>query len=695
MRAAMVVPVGSDHTLLGGCLAAIREQDHPVEQVILVDDSPNGTLQPIDGTTLLRSGGRGPYAARNLGWRATDADIVLFLDLRSRPHPGWARRLLELFEDPAVAFAGSDTTIRSGQRLAERISSRHQFFRVHWYVNEGVFWPYFPTCNLALRRSDLEAAGGFVETRSGADANLCWRILEREGRRHATDPDVLMEWVPRATVRGYLQQNYRYGRSIRALRAAWESAGAPQIEPRRRTRLMRKAVYISARMALSRVLRHDDQVVAWLRHLGRVAFQAGFRRTPDPAIGFGPLQDEGLAPAAGSLRPRPAGALLSRSTLHNAGRQALRPYYRTRRRRPLDPDLALFTAYWDRGYLCNPRAIYERATDLVPGLRGVWVVRRAGRADLPPGIEYVLAESPAYYDAVARASVLVSNVNLPDDVVKRAGAIHVMTHHGTPLKYMGLDLRDKPKQVQHPDFGALLRRCARWDFSVSSNSHSTEVWRRAYRTRAESLEIGYPRNDALVNASAEEVARLRSAFGIRPDQKAVLYAPTFRDAEDGYVARLDLAGVVRALPQDWVMLARLHHRYTRDEALVSLQAEGRIVDASRHPLPSDVMLAADVLVTDYSSIMFDYAILDRPIVIHAPDWEQYSTERGVYFDLLAEAPGAVTRTDAELIAALNDGKPFDGDHARQRAAFRQRFCALERGTAAEQVVRRVWGDRAA
>jgi CDP-glycerol glycerophosphotransferase len=107
---------------------------------------------------------------------------------------------------------------------------------------------------------------------------------------------------------------------------------------------------------------------------------------------------------------------------------------------------------------------------------------------------------------------------------------------------------------------------------------------------------------------------------------------------------------------------------------------------SGHPSIEELMLAADVLVTDYSSIMFDFAVLDRPIVIHAPDWDEYRTRRGVYFDLMAEPPGVVTTSEAELVEALRAGE----DATRARAEFRAKFCYLDDGRAAERVVRRVF-----
>jgi CDP-glycerol glycerophosphotransferase len=134
------------------------------------------------------------------------------------------------------------------------------------------------------------------------------------------------------------------------------------------------------------------------------------------------------------------------------------------------------------------------------------------------------------------------------------------------------------------------------------------------------------------------------------------------------------------------VMARMHYFHEQHPLLRALHEAGRIRDVASHPSVEQLCVAADVLVTDYSSIMFDYAVLDRPIVIHAPDWEVYRELRGTYFDLLAEAPGPVTRTVDEVVAAVRAGDGAAGD----RAAFRERFCSLEDGGAAERVVRRVF-----
>jgi CDP-glycerol glycerophosphotransferase len=264
-----------------------------------------------------------------------------------------------------------------------------------------------------------------------------------------------------------------------------------------------------------------------------------------------------------------------------------------------------------------------------------------------------------------------------------------MTHHGTPLKSMGMDLRANPVTAAKMDFDALLRRCARWDFSVSSNPLSSEVWAKVYPVEYENLEVGYPRNDVLATATEESVAAARASLGLEPGQRTVLYAPTHRDWETGYVPVLDLGAAAAALGPDGVLLARAHYFYDADPVARSLDREGRLLDVAAHPSIETLCLAADVLVTDYSSLMFDYAVLDRPIVIHAPDWERYRTTRGVYFDLMAEPPGLVCRSQDELLSVLRSGAVTTPEADARRAAFRARFCAWEDGRAAERVVRRV------
>ncbi len=365
--------------------------------------------------------------------------------------------------------------------------------------------------------------------------------------------------------------------------------------------------------------------------------------------------------------------------------------YRRALARPVNPHLAVFAAYWNRGVACNPAAIAAELSELAPQIHPVWVVTQENEALLPPGTDHVVPGSRRYWEVLATAKYLVNNVNFPNAVVKRPDAIHVQTHHGTPLKRMGLDQMAYPAAAQGLDFKALLERIDKWDYSVSANSHTTRMWERAYPSHYVSLDHGYPRNDVYYTATAEDIRAVRDRLGIDPGRRAVLYAPTHRDYEAGWTPRLDLAALADRLGEDTVLLVRGHYFYGGAASpLTNLRRTGRIIDVSSYDPVEDLCLAADALVTDYSSIMFDYANLDRPIVIHADDWETYRTTRGVYFDLMAQAPGPVARTQQELTEILTTEAWCDEGAAKTRAAFRRMFCEYDDGRAAERVVRRVF-----
>jgi len=305
---AVVLPIRGLGTLLADCLAGLAAQDAPPAQVVVVDDSPDASL-PADRlaaltagspspVTLLRSGGVGPYAARNIGWRATSAPVLLFLDARSRPRRPWAGTLAAVFDDPAVALTGSEVHVLGGRSLGARAAERQQSFRLRNYLGAPDFRPYLPTCNLGVRRSDLEAVGGFREVRSGGDADVCWRVLDRPGRRLEPVPEVLMDWVPRDSARDLLEQNYRYGRSSVVLRRDWAAAGARTWPPVPAGVLARRAGMLGLRLAVAAARRDSDAQVDLLTRAAQWSLDYGYRRsyrTPAAAAAAGAATETAAA----------------------------------------------------------------------------------------------------------------------------------------------------------------------------------------------------------------------------------------------------------------------------------------------------------------------------------------------------------------------------------------------------------------
>ncbi|WP_224353673.1 bifunctional glycosyltransferase/CDP-glycerol:glycerophosphate glycerophosphotransferase [Streptomyces olivaceus] len=367
-----------------------------------------------------------------------------------------------------------------------------------------------------------------------------------------------------------------------------------------------------------------------------------------------------------------------------------RGVYRALLRLPMNENLAVYAAYWYRGYACNPAAIYERAKELAPSVRGVWVVAdKAAGARMPEGVDWVAANTLRYLKVMATAKYLVNNVNFPHATTKREGSVHVQTQHGTPLKHMGLDLRGRPSAADM-DFERLLEHVGRWDYLVSPNPHTTTAFTGAYPGRYEVLETGYPRNDRLAAAGPADRAAAREAVGAPAGSRTVLWAPTHRDGDTSPRQAQELAELARELGPGYTLLVRRHYLEAGAEPLPDGQG-ARVLDVSAYPSVEELCLAADLLVTDYSSLMFDFAVLpDRPIVLYVPDWERYRQQRGTYFDLLATPPGAVARTLPELAHLITGGGAEEPGAAELRGAFRERFCPYEDGRAAERVVRRVF-----
>jgi CRISPR system Cascade subunit CasB len=372
----------------------------------------------------------------------------------------------------------------------------------------------------------------------------------------------------------------------------------------------------------------------------------------------------------------------------------VRLHYRIQLLLPLKKNHAVFwtygsaygQAYGHGDYAGDPAAIESTVRELAPEVQTAWITTPDGLNTLPPATRRLRSGTAAYWTALARSTYLISSGSVP--LVKRRGQIVVQAQHGTPLKRMGLDLRDRPAAARDTDIERLLADADTWDYVLSGNRHSTLVWQRAFPAGYTVLEYGSPRNDRLLNATSAEVTRIRESLGIPPGETALLYAPTYRDYRRGRRPPPDLERLLRALGPGSVVLTRAHPAYG-GEPLTDERLPG-LIDVSDHPSVESLCLAADVLLTDYSSLMFDYALLDRPIVVYADDWEAYEAARGTYFDVRAFPPGAVARTEDELAGIFATGHWRGAHSARLRAAFRARFCAYDDGRAAERVVRRVF-----
>jgi CDP-glycerol glycerophosphotransferase len=343
-------------------------------------------------------------------------------------------------------------------------------------------------------------------------------------------------------------------------------------------------------------------------------------------------------------------------------------------------------------YSDSPRAIHRELVRRSAPHEHIWLTDPEHDSTFPAGTVRVPIYTPAAVAALESADLVISNSHLEMDWTKRRGATYVQTWHGTPLKRIHADaLGGPPGLLEH-----LSKDVERWDVLLSPNPYSTRTMRKAFRWEGEVLETGYPRNDVLVSPRAAEVRALtRHRLGIQDGRTAVLYTPTWRDdvfwdeSADAAELALDIEHFTAELGDDHVLLLRLHYKLTGLQRTVDHPA---VVDVSRHPDIADLYLAADAMVTDYSSTMFDFAVTGRPLHFYTYDMDRYRDElRGFYFDLSVEPPGPLAATTEALVGHLRRQDHESAAYAERYARFRQRFCPLDDGSATERFLERFFG----
>ncbi|GAA1297191.1 hypothetical protein GCM10009647_010410 [Streptomyces sanglieri] len=373
------------------------------------------------------------------------------------------------------------------------------------------------------------------------------------------------------------------------------------------------------------------------------------------------------------------------------GKRLLREGYRARRTAPLR-DTVLYSSFDGRQYSDSPRAVHEEIARRGAELEHLWVVSDQ-QARIPAGATAVEHGSAAWHEALARSRYVVTNTQLPEWFERREGQCVVQTWHGTPLKRIGLDLAGTAR-ADAAHLATIERRARQWSFLVSPNSFSTPVLRRSFGYPGEILECGSPRND-LFHAPdrAKVAAAVRERLALPEGKRVVLYAPTVREDQPrggGRYAldlRLDLAAAERELGDDTVLLVRRHHLVT---GRLPDSGSGFVRDVSRYGDAGELMLISDALVTDYSSLMFDFARTGRPMLFHTYDLAHYrDTLGGFCFDFEARAPGPLIPGSAALVEALRDPERATAGHAQAYEAFRRDFCDLDDGHAAACVVDRM------
>lgn len=361
---------------------------------------------------------------------------------------------------------------------------------------------------------------------------------------------------------------------------------------------------------------------------------------------------------------------------------------------PVNKKIILFESNLGRNYTGNPKAIYEEMIrqGLDKEYRCYFILEKPNTV-IPGAAKTVKRNRLKYFILFATSGIWVCDTRLPKYILKRPECKYIQTWHGTPLKKLALDM-DSVYMAGEKGIDNYKKNfydnAQTWDYLISQNHFSTEIFRRAFAFDKDMLEIGYPRNDVLFEKNNEQdITKLKQELGIPLDKKVILYAPTWRDNEFygkgqyKFNPPLDFTLLQEKLSDEYVMIVKYH--YLVMDKIDWSPYQGFIYSCDLSFDISALYLVSDMMITDYSSVMFDYNLLKRPMFFFCYDLEEYKdTLRGFYFDFLEEAPGPITLTTEDLIASILDYQ--QEAYQQKQEAFYQKFNHADDGRASLKVV---------
>ncbi|MCV3322526.1 bifunctional glycosyltransferase family 2 protein/CDP-glycerol:glycerophosphate glycerophosphotransferase [Pediococcus ethanolidurans] len=368
---------------------------------------------------------------------------------------------------------------------------------------------------------------------------------------------------------------------------------------------------------------------------------------------------------------------------------------------PIKQNVILYESFLGRNISDSPKYIYQFLKENYPGkFKHVWVINPEF-TNFPAnnsntvfvkrfGFRYM------YYLAVSKYQVI--NMRQPKWFQKRENTTLLSTWHGTPLKHLVFDM-DNVASANPLYKEVFYHQSRQWDFLISPNQYSSNIFEHAFMyPQKQMLPSGYPRNDIL-NApnKVEKAKRIKSKLGIPQDKKVILYAPTWRDddyfevGKYKFTLKLDIGKLRNKLSDDFVLVLRTH--YFIANHLDTSEFGDFVFNESSYDDIAELYLISDVLITDYSSVFFDYAILKRPILFYVYDYEQYADVlRGFYLNMSKDLPGPLLKTSDDVLDALEHLDSIQNKYADRYHLFSSRFNAWEDGHATERVVNKVFSE---
>jgi CDP-glycerol glycerophosphotransferase (TagB/SpsB family) len=365
---------------------------------------------------------------------------------------------------------------------------------------------------------------------------------------------------------------------------------------------------------------------------------------------------------------------------------------------PINDKMVFFESFFGKNYSGNPKYVYEQMLQdsHFKDFTFVWSYSGLNPEKLPGNPIIVDRETSEYYRYLAESKYWVSNIVFPVQK-KREGNIYLQTWHGTPLKKLGFDIEiEGPETLARENFYLESRN---WDYLIAANEYSSQIFRRAFKYEKEMIVDGYPANDIFYEKKEiqDKMAKeIKSAIGIPSDKKVILYAPTWRDNEmvgswdHSFELKFDLDKFHQELSDEYVLVLRMHH-LVGDALVIDDKYKSFVYDCSKYDDIQDLYRITDIIITDYSSVFFDYANTRKPILFYAYDFEMYKDDiRGFYLDMESELPGPVLKNDADLLDSIVHIEQVSNEYKDRYKQFHERFCGSENGNAGKKVIEKVF-----
>ena len=368
----------------------------------------------------------------------------------------------------------------------------------------------------------------------------------------------------------------------------------------------------------------------------------------------------------------------------------------------VDSNLIVFECYMGRKYTCNPKALYLELLNnkKYSNYKFVWAFKH------PDDFSYLENErtkivrynSKEYKKVYHQAKYFITNSRLPEWIMKKKGQIYIQTWHGTPLKKLGFDIMvdgnnamNSKREIQNK----YLQDSSKYDYMLSPSSFCTEKFTSAFKltNKTKIIEKGYPRNDQLFKYTKEEIKEIKNKLNIPNNKKIILYAPTWRDNEHisglGYTQHIELNFDVlkEKLSKDYVILFRSH--YFIANTFDFSKYKNFIYNVSDYDEINDLYIISDLLITDYSSVFFDYANLKRPIIFYMYDYDNYKNKLRDFYINLDELPGPIIKekNELKLCDTILKIKTNVNNYSEKYNKFNQKFNYLDNKNCSIEVLK--------